>query len=1044
MMRWLVNSSIQFRFLVLTVAVILMTFGITRLRDMPVDVLPEFAPPFVEIQTEALGLSATEVEQLISLNLEELLSGTPWLQTIRSESVPGLSSLVLIFQPGTDILRARQLVQERLTLAHMLPNVSRPPVILQPLSATSRVMMVGMTSKDVSPIELGVLARWKIRPALMGVQGVASVSIWGQRERQLQVQVDPQQLRAQGVTLDQVIRTAGDALWVSPLTFLNASTPGTGGWIDTPQQRLEVRHVLPISKPADLARVTVDGSRLLLGDVAKVVENHQPLIGDAIVNGTPGLMFVVEKFPGSNTLEVTRKVEALLESLRPGLKGIDLNSQMFRPASFIELAKANISRTLFIAGLLIVLVLVLFYWNWRVALISAVAIPLSLVTGLLVLSLSGAGLNMMVVAGLVIAVAAIVGDAIMDVENILRRLRQRRQEGRSTPLETVVAEASVEIRHTMLFTTMILLLTVLPIFVLQGVSGSFFLPFALTYVLAVLASMAVALTVTPALGMVLLSHASLERESPFLVWLRNGFDGMLKGLVSNSRFAYLTVTLLVVAGVAMVPLLRQQQLLPAFREPDLMIEWDGAPGTSHPAMVRMTSEVSKEIGVIPGVRNVGAHIGRAILSDQIVGINSAQLWVNIDPTVNYDTTVAAIKDTIRGYPGVAREVRTYLQETLRRTLTGSSSAVVVRIFGPEFATLKAKASEVRTALSQIEGVVDLHTDNQIEEPYVEIEVNLAKAQAYGIKPGDVRRAAATLVNGLEVGSLFEQQKVFEVVVWSIPKVRRSLTDIKELMIDTPGGGHVRLEEVADVRVAPTFHSIKREAVSRRMDVSFNVKGRDLGAVADEVRQRMANISFPLEYHSVVLGEYVERQAAQNRSWSIILVSAIGIFFLLQAAFSSWRLATLAFLTLPLALVGGAIMVTISSAGALTLGSLLGFLMVLGVAVRNGIALIGHYQHLERFEGEHFSPGLVMRGTREQFAPILMTALTTAAAMLPLALFGAIPGQEIEFPLALVVIGGLVTSTIVTLFVMPGLYLQFGAHREADLGIGTPLAGAPGD
>src|SRR5205809_1903244 len=365
MIRWIVGWSLKFPLLVLALALALIIVGITQLRSMPVDALPEFAPPYVQVQTEAPGLSASEVEELVTLNLEELLNGTPWLQTMRSTSVPGLSSITLIFQPGTDIIRARQLVSERLSLAYALPNVAQPPVILPPLSATSRAMIVGLSSKQVSAIEMSVLARWTIRPALLSVPGVANVAIWGMRDRQLQVQVDPAKLRANHITLDQIVSTTGNALWVSPLTFLNASTPGSGGWIDTPQQRIEVRHVLPISSSGDLAQVNVEGTKLRLGDVATVVEDHQPLIGDDIIDNNPGLMFVIEKFPGANTLDVTRGIEAKLDELRPGLSGIQINTTVFRPASFVEMAIGNPSRALFIGFLLLALVLLAFLYSCR-------------------------------------------------------------------------------------------------------------------------------------------------------------------------------------------------------------------------------------------------------------------------------------------------------------------------------------------------------------------------------------------------------------------------------------------------------------------------------------------------------------------------------------------------------------------------------------------------------------------------------------------------------------------------------------------------------
>jgi Cu/Ag efflux pump CusA len=1054
MIRWIVGWSLKFRLFVVALAAAIMFVGISQLRDMPVDALPEFAPPYVEVQTEAPGLSASEVEELISLNLEELLNGTPWLKTIRSTSVPGLSSVVLFFQPGTDIIRARQLISERLSLAYTLPNVAKPPVILQPLSATSRVMMVGLSSKQVSPIQMSVLARWDIRPALLSVPGVANVAIWGMRDRQLQVQVDPAKLRANNVTLDQIVATTGNALWVSPLSFLNASSPGSGGWIDSPQQRLEVRHVLPISTPEDLAQVNIEGTTLRLGDVARVVEDHQPLIGDNILNIDPGLLIVIEKFPGANTLDVTRGVEAKLAELQPGLSGIQIDTNIFRPASFIETAIGNLSTTLLIGFLLVVLVLVAFLYHWRVALISLVTIPLSLVAAGLVLYWRGATLNTMVLAGLVIAIGVIVDDAILGVENIVRRLRQHRQEGSDRSPASIILEASLETRSPMIYATLIILLTLLPIFFLGGVSGAFFQPLAVSYALALLASMVIALSVTPALCLLLLRNVPLERrESPLLRWLQSGYNALLGRIIrtphtespasaphgnehgkrKHSKLAFLATgvfatSIMALVGLAVLPFLGAS-LLPLFKEQDILIQWEGAPGTSYPEMNRITTLASRELRSIPGVRNVAAHIGRAVLGDQVVDVNSAQLAVSIDPAADYDKTVDAIRKVAAGYPGLRSDVQTYLKERTRQVLTGSSNDIVVRISGPNLGVLRSKAEEVRQALAQIDGAANVHTEFQVEQPQVDIKVDLAQAQRYGLKPGDVRRAASTLVAGIEAGSLFEEQKVFEVVVWGTPETRHSLSSIRELLIDTPNGGQVRLGDVADVRILPTPNLIQHETVSRRIDVSLNAQGRDPGAVVNDVKARLSGVKFPLEYRAEVLGEYQERQAAQSQLLGFGIAAALGIFLLLQAAFGSWRLAALAFFSLPSALVGG-VLAAFATGGVLSLGSLAGLLAVFGIAARNSIMLIKHYQHLERHEGEPFGPRLVLRGACERLGPILMTGLAAGLALVPLGIAGDIPGHEIVRPMAIVILGGLVTSTVLNLFIVPILYLRFGASSQA--------------
>jgi CzcA family heavy metal efflux pump len=1008
-----------------------------------VDVFPEFAPPYVEVQTEALGLSAAEVEQLVTVPMEELLNGVPWLQTLRSDSIPGLSSIVLIFEPGTDIMRARALVQERLTQAHGLPtkNVSKPPVMLQPLSSTSRVMMIGLSSEQMSLIDMSVLTRWTIRPRLMGVPGVANVAVWGMRQRQLQVQVEPERLRAHGLSLNQIIETAGNALWVSPLSWLNASTPGvTGGFVDTPQQRLGVRHILPISSPDDLAKVNVAGTALRLGDVTDVVEDHQPLIGDAVVNGGPGLLLIVEKFPWANTLDVTHGVEQALVELGPGLTGIRADSTVFRPATFIEMAIDNLTWSLLIGLLLVVLVLVAFLFEWRTALISIVTIPLSLTAAALVLHWRGETINTMILAGLVIALGAVVDDAIIDVENIARRLRQQRAEGSDKSAAAIVLEASLEVRSAIVFATLIVVLAVVPVFFLDGLSGAFFRPLALSYALALLASMLVALTVTPALALTLLPKAPANRREPPLVrWLQAGYSRILSRTIRVPRAMFALVVLVVVAGLAVIPFLGQS-LLPSFKETDLMVDWVGAPGTSHPEMTRITTESAKELRAIPGVRNFGAHIGRAVMGDEIVGINSTESWLSIDPSADYDATVAAVQQVVGNYAGIDREVLTYLRERTREALTGTGDAIVVRIYGPELATLRQKAEEVRQALATVDGVGSVRVESQIEEPNVEIEVDLAKAEPYGLKPGDVRRAAATLVNGLEVGNLFEEQKVFEVMVVGTPDLHHSVTSLRELLIETPNGGYVRLEDVANVRIVPLPNLIRREGQQRRIDIGVNVQGRDLGSVARDVERQLQSVQFPLEYHPVVMGEYAERQAAQTRLLGFGIAALIGIFLLLQAAFGSWRLAALAFVTLPSALVGGLIGAYLGG-GIISLGSLVGFLAVLGIAARNGIMLLSHYQHLEREEGQAFGPELVLRGARERLAPIVMTTVATALALLPLVVTGDIAGHEIEHPMAIVILGGLVTSALLNLFVMPALYLAYGASPEPEPSLQLAVSGA---
>jgi CzcA family heavy metal efflux pump len=1034
MLRWIVATSLRYRYLVVFMAGALMVFGVVRLGGSSVDVFPEFAPPKVEIQTISLGLSATDVEELVTVPLENALNGVPGLDVMRSRSVPDLSDIVLIFKPGTDLIFARQLVAERIAAIYpTLPTWAAPPVMIQPLSSTSRAMKIGLSSDQYDLMDLSMIAYWKIRARLMDVPGVANVPIWGERIKMPQVQVDQERMRAYDVRLDEVMDVTADALDVGLLMYSEGSVIGTGGFIDTPDQRVGIRSVLPIITPERLGEVPIydrvkhDGTPLLLRDVGEVVWDTWPLFGDAVINEGPGLMLIVEKLPWANTLDVTQGVEEAIEEMRPGLAGIDIDTTIFRPATFIELSIDNLTESLLIGGILVVIVLFLFLFEWRVALISATIIPVSMMASLLVLNLRGVTINVMTLAGLAIAIGAVVDDAIVDVENIVRRLRRLRQEGSTESTAKIILEASLEVRGAIVYASLIEISALLPVFFLQGLSGAFFQPLATAYVVAGLVSPFVALTVTPAMVLILLSNAPIEhRQSPIIPWMHRAYERVLGRILHAPRLAYGMVTAIVLAGVLVWPFLGQE-LLPSFKERDFLMHWITKPGTSHPEMWRITAEACRELLTIDGVRNCGSHIGQALMADEPYGVYFTENWVSVDPAVDYDDTLAQIQETVDGYPGLIRDVQTYLKERIREVLTGSSDTVVIRIYGPDLHTLIDKADEVRDALDGIEGIVDLKKELHMDTPQVEVEADLVAAQRYGLKPGDIRRAAAFLVQGEEVGDIFVSGKTYDVNVWSTPDERNSLTDIRELLIDTPTRGHVRLADVADIRIAPVPNVIEREGQSRKIDVSANVRGRDLGSVVSDVEEALEGVTFPLEYHAEVIGEFAERQAAQRNLLIAGSVAVLAIFFLLYTSFENWRLAILTFFTLPWALVGG-LLAAFFTNGVLSLGSLVGLLTILGIATRNGIMMISHFQHLEEYEGETFGPALVIRGARERIAPIMMTALTTGLALVPLAITGDIPGQEIEYPMAIVILGGLITSTLLNLLVVPTLYLRFGKSK----------------
>jgi CzcA family heavy metal efflux pump len=1029
-MRWIVGRSLQFKWLVLFAATALMVIGVTQIPNAKTDVFPEFAPPKVEVQTIALGNSSNEVEELITIPVEEQLTGIEGLEEMRSKSVSQLSSIELIFERGYDELKARQLVQERIAqVVPELPRWASPPFIMPSLSSTARVLKIGLSSNELNLIEMSTIAYWKIRQRLLRVPGVANVAIWGERLQQQHVQVDPEKLAENGISLEKVMNVTADSLDAGLLQYSDGAVIGTGGFIESNGERMNIRNVLPIETPNDLAKVPIEsrnGKPLRLADLGHVVEDHQPLHGDAVINDGPGLMLIVQKYPGANTLEVTRGVEDAVDKLRPGLPGMEIDTTIFRPATFIEQSIDNLTLALIIGVLLVVLILAAFLFEWRTAFISLIAIPLSLVAALMVLILRDTSINVMVLAGLVVAIGVVVDDAIIDVENIVRRLRQHRPEGSDGSAFRIVLDASVEVRTAITYATVINIVAIVPVFFLQGLSGSFFQPLVLSYGLAVLVSMVVALTVTPALCLILLRGRPVHRESPLLRVLKRGYGAILERVIRRPNPAILTAAACILAGLFIYPTLGSS-LLPNFKERDFLMHWLTKPGTSASEERRISVRACKDLREISGVRNCGSHIGQALLADEVYGVDFGENWISVSKNVDYDDTLAAVHRTVEGYPGLYRDVQTYLRERIKEVLTGTSESIVVRIFGPDLHVLADMADAIATDIGKIDGVIDAHADLQEDLPHVEVEVDLAAARRYGLKPGDIRRQSSTLLASEEVGDIFTGGRAYDVHVFSIPSARDSVTDVERLPIDTPAGGQIPLRRVADVRVAATPNAVKRELQSRRIDVGANVEGRDLASVVEEVEERLEKVDFPREYHAEVLGESTELNAAEDRLLLFGTIAAVAIFLLLQAAFGSLRLAILTFLLLPMALVGGVLAVWLGE-GVLSLGSLVGFLTVFGIAARNGILMVSHFQHLEREEAETFGPGLVLQGAKERLAPILMTTSATGLALVPLAVAGSIPGHEIEHPMAVVILGGLVTSTLLNLFVLPSLYLRFGKAK----------------
>jgi len=1015
MLSAIISSSVKFRVLVLLGAVALILFGMRATVHIPLDVFPEFAPVIVEIQTEAPGLSTEEVDDLVTMPLGLALNGTPQMVTIRSKSVLGLSSITILFERGTDLLKARQLVAERLDLAKSrLPAVAKAPVLMAPFSSLSRCLKIGLSSKTLDIQELSEIALWKVKPLLTAQDGVANIQVWGQRDKQYQVLIDSERLAALGVSVDKVVRAAGAAVDIA-----------SGGLLDTENQRIAIRQVSTIATPDDIGECIVEfqnGVPVKIKDVATVVFGNPPLIGDAVINGGYGILLIVEKQPWGNTLDVTKRCERVIDHLRPSLPGVDIDTTIFRPATFIEMSIRNLMNALVLGCLMVALVLAAFLFNWRTMLISLVAIPLSLLTGVVALYLQGATLNTMTLAGLIIAIGEVIDDAIISVENIYRRMRLNAQNGKPLSAYQVVLEASIEVRSAIIYATFIVILVFVPVFFLDGVAGTFFRPLATAYVLAIVASLLVSLTVVPAMSYLLLRNVSdKERETRLGIWMGRCYVRILPFCVRH--FILLSLALFGILGGSVYLYSRMgQEFLPNFKERDFLMHWLEKPTTGLDAMRRITFAAGEDLMAVEGVRNFGAHLGRAEVADEVVGPDFTELWISIDEKADYDTTLKKVEQVILSYPGLFKDVLTFLRERIKEVLSGASAAIVVRIYGEDLEVLRNTANALKKKIEDVEGVSGLKVESLNLVPQLVIRMDNKTLAANALNAKDVRQTAALYLKGQKVGQVFEDQRIHDVMVWGEPHTRDSIHAIAQLLVENQRGDYLRLGDVATLEIIPSPNAIKRENNSRRIDITCNVQGRDLSFVAQDVEARLKATQLPPQYHSEILGEYVAQKAAARRLLVLSLMVFLGVLALLQSDFRSWTQAVIIMINIPFCLIGSVLAIYLGS-GVVSLGAFVGFVTVLGVAVRNGIMLMSHYRHLRLKEGLGFGMELVLRGARERLTPILMTALTSVLALLPLIYFGNLPGYEIEYPLALVAVGGLMSSMLLNLFFVPALYYK---------------------
>jgi len=1019
MLNKIIQWSIKNRLIVATAACGLLVYGGIIAMRAPLDVFPDLTAPTVTILTESHGMAPEEVEALVSLPIEASMNGTAGVFRVRSNSAAGISIVFVDFNFGTDIYRARQLVTEKLGQVR-LPAGIRPPV-LGPISSTmGEIMLISMTSKTTSSMELRSLADWVIRPRLLGVPGVAQVMIIGGDTKQYQVLVDPAKLRDYGLTLKEVRDGVGGA-------NVNAS----GGFMERPDLEYFVRARGRVNTLDDLANSVVavrNTTPILVKNVADVRIGPAIKRGDGSFNMHSDVVATIQKQPNANTLEVTTQIEAALAGLKSTLPDdVTIDTKAFQQAAFIDRAIENVKRALLEGGLLVTVVLFLFLWNFRTTFISLTAIPLSLVAAVIMMTYFGISINTMTLGGLAIAIGELVDDAIIDVENVFRRLRQNAQNGMAESPANVIFKASSEIRSSIVFATLIIILVFMPLLNLGGFEGRMFAPLAFAYIASVAASLLVALTVTPALCYYLLGRSRLVREtgdSALVRLLKRYYSKTLEWTLQRPAPIVAVSVLLLAVSIMLFPLMGRE-FLPPFNEGALNINESLPPGTSLQESNRIGRIVEETLHRTPEVVSTTRRTGRAELDEHAAGVNASEIEV---VTKQLDRPQAAIMEEVRQnlsqIPGITSEVGQPMSHRMDHLLSGTRAQIAIKLFGPDLVTLRNKAEDIRKVMETVPGVVDLMVEPQVGVPQLQINMNRKQAAAVGLRAENLAETVDTAFNGEAVSQVLENQRTFDLVVRFNDAARQSAEAIASTLIDTPIGAKVPINQVASVQVDQGPNTINRENVQRRIIVQSNVAGRDLGSVINEIRQKIArDVALPEGYFVQYGGQFEAQEEAARKITVMSVVAIAGIFLLLYLALGSGRLALLVMANLPLALIGGVIMVFVSG-GTLSVASLVGFITLFGIATRNGIMLITHYQHLAAEESVPFRQSII-QGSLERLSPILMTALVTGVGLVPLALGVGQPGKEIQQPMAVVILGGIVTSTFLNMIVIPPLYFRYG-------------------
>jgi CzcA family heavy metal efflux pump len=1026
MLNQLIAWSLRNRVLVLAAAALLLVAGAWTAYRMPVDVFPDLTAPTVTVLTEAHGMAPEEVESLVTFPIETAVNGATGVRRVRSSTAQGISVVWVEFDWGTEIFRARQIVTEKLqTVGETLPAGVSAPLLAPVSSVMGEIMMIGLTGSQ-SQQELRTVADWTIRRRLLAVPGVAQVIPIGGEVKQYQVLADPARMLATGVTLAEVLAAAR-----------SSNTNASGGVYMNRGQEYVIRGIGRIQSVADIANtvVTVHGGvPVLLGQVADVEVGAAPKFGEGSVNARSGVVLAVQKQPGANTLELTERIERELDAMQRTLpNGMKIQADLFRQADFISVAIHNVIEALRDGAILVIIVLFLFLWNLRTTAISILAIPLSLVVAIFAMKLLGITINTMSLGGMAIAIGALVDDAIIDVENVFRRLKENHHlpvEQRRAALR-VVYDASREIRASIVNATLIIIVVFLPLFFLSGVEGRLLRPLGLAYVVSILASLMVAVTVTPVLCMYLLPRAQAvleERESGLVTWLKQRYATTLERVLAHPRAVLGGAGVALVLAIAAIPLLGTA-FLPAFNEGALTISVVTVPGTSLAESDAIGRRVEEILLAHDAVRNTDRRQGRAEMDEHAQGVNAAEIDATLKEGIDREAALEKLRQEFTTLPGTNVTIGQPIGHRIDHMLSGTRANIAIKLFGPDLRQLRQLGTRVRDAIQDVPGVADLQLEQQMDVPQLRIVADRQAMARYGMTVGALAEAIDVAFNGEVVSQVLEQGRSHDLVVRFPAHYRSDADAIAAVMFDTPTGARVPLSQLARVSIDRGPNAISRENVQRKIVVQSNVAGRDLGSTVAHIRDRVAErVTLPEGYHIEYGGQFESQEEATRRITALSLLSIALIFLILFGEFRSARIASLVMANLPLALIGG-IAAVLLTGRVVSIASLVGFVTLFGIATRNGILLITHYRHLLA-EGTPRREAVV-RGSLERLAPILMTALTAGLALIPLALGGGEPGNELQTPMAIVILGGLLSATALNMVVLPALYWLYG-DKEAPL------------